>query len=439
MTQILSEDEAYRRSGLDANGDPVHHIYIDNDGDTYFSATTVLDTLEDAEKEKHLQRWRDENDGENGTEHHTDLLKYSQLRGTLCHANAQEKYVDGQIWGKEEEMAETELQNFGEFKGEDAYKKCQTDIEWFVEEIQSMLDPQIEEVLFVEQYCYHTNPNYAGQVDFVYRDTDGDVVVCDLKTSKHVSYSYYLQSIAYANVIEEELGEEVGKIQIARANPDKQDSELHTVNTDEMLITATDVIEDEYGGHTVLLDAPFKAKSDIKDLNWDLFHQSWNDEHEQWEITVTNKDGSVTVDLACNLLADNWAVGVPHKIRDEVSQLPSVEEDDLDFGSINNTYQSMKDQTITEFFKLAEDINSRKPFTFPEDILQQNAGKFPSNVVIDTFDFIEEHKANLGDKHPQNILAAALIINGADKHKVTKELETTDDLEQTVVLYQNKL
>ena len=431
--KILSEENAVRRSAIDCNGNVKHHVYVDEDGEAYFSATTVLGNWSNEEKEAKLQSWREKNNGENGTEHHEDLLRYSQLRGTLCHAKAQEKYSDEQIWGEEEDMAKQELKSFGEFKGQDAYEKYEEDVDWFVDEIHNLLDSEIDEVLFIEEYCYHSNPDYAGQVDLVYRNQSGEVVVCDLKTSKHVSYSYYLQSNAYAKVIEEELDETVSKLQIARANPDEKTSELHTIDRDAMSIRATEVFEDEYG-YRVAIESPYIAKQDIKGLDWNLFHQDWNSDKNKWTLTVKNKNNTVTIDLAFSRLSKRgWTVSVPESIKQELRN--HVESEDLILDKIRNPYSNYGEQLTQQFYELAKQENKNKPLKFVEDIIQEHRSEFSDEVVDEALSYIEEHKGNLGDIDPRESCSAILSLCGAEKNTI-QEVFSPQEMERIKSLYE---
>lgn len=491
ITQVISdEDKVFRRSGLLSNGDPVHHVYVDQNNNTYFSATTILDLWSSEEKEKKLQEWRDQNNGEDGTEHHEDILKYTQLRGTLFHAYAQEEITDRDIWGDEEERAVQELQQFGEFYGMDAYERTQKEKEYFVETVKQLLNPYtkeyieleltnagfneqiiqnilsditldenknnkqhtlniiknhlqetgmpdniinskieeidlkedrgVDEFLYVEEYVFNADPSYAGQVDLVYRDTEGDIVVCDLKTSKHVSYSYFLQTNAYANVIEKELDEQVDKLEICRVYPNLHSEntyERKTIDKTNMAITLNKVIDTDYG-KKICLNSPFEAKNDIQDLNWDLFHQGWEETEEMWSITVKNKEGAITPDLAMHkLIQKDWSVGYNDNIVNTLLQLDYISEEDINFEKAyqSNIYNNFGDQLTTEFNNLAEQYEKNRPIKFPEDILKEHSQSFNNHKLQQTLQFIENNKTQLGDYHPHNIITAIGLLYNLDK------------------------
>lgn len=435
-TQLVSEgDDFYRRSALDSNDEPIHHIYVDDDENTYFSATTILNLWSDEEKKQKLQEWREKYNGEDGKEHHSDLLRFAQLQGTLLHAEVQEPYSEEQIWGKEEDMAEQELKNFGEFKGRDAWELYKDNREWFVPTVQEMIDEEIDEVLFVEDYCFHGEPAYAGQVDFVYRNKDGEVVVLDFKTSKQVGYTYLLQTNAYARVIEDALEEPVDKLQVARANPEHEDSELFSIDRDEMAIELCELVETEYG-MKICLDAPYEAKDVIKNgLDWDLHHQSWNPDKKMWTIAIRNKNGTVTFDYAMyELNNQGWTVSIPDGLIETIIFTTDVEEDEINLNSFDDGFDSWGDQLGAEFDSLATQMNDKRPLTFPEDILESKAEKFDESVVEDSLAFINEHTGTLGDKHPHEILSAILVMNGSDIDTVKKVFEP-EELQNNIELY----
>lgn len=431
----MPEKNALRRSAIDSNGNVKHHVYVDTNGKSYFSATTVLDNYENKAKKEAINKWRKENDGTNGTDHHEDLLKYSQLRGTLCHARAQEKYSEDEIWGEEEDMALDELKQFGEIDEQDAYEKYKQDVEWFIDEIHKMLDAEIDEVLYIEEYCYHENPDYAGQVDLVYRNIEGDLVVCDLKTSKQVSYSYYLQGNAYAKVIEEEIGEPVDKIQVARANPDNKTSELRSIDRSGYPIKATEIFEDEYG-YRVAIDSPYIAKTDIDDLDWELYHQKWDNSRNKWTFTVKNKNDVATIDILFKRLSNryDWCVHIPDDIKNNIIDVAG--ENNVHFHRVSSQYEDYGDQLTSEFYELAEEEIENKPLKFPEDLIEENRDEFDSDVVENAQTYIQDHIGQLGDKDPRESCSAILLEFGACRETINKVFDP-DRIDEIHSLYFN--
>jgi hypothetical protein len=427
-----NSNKLYRRSGLTSDGEVVHHIYVDETANTYVSTTNVLSERSDKEKDERIENWKQQNNGENGTEHHEDLLKYSQLRGTLLHYEAQKKYTEADLWGIEEEQAKQELQEFGEFKGEDAWERYQREKSYFVDEIHSMLDPEIDELIAVEAYCYHRDPSYAGQVDLVYRNTDDEVVVCDLKTSKQMDYSYLLQTNAYARIVENAIDEKVAKLQVARANPDISNANLHTQDRTDCAITFSELIQTEYG-YKILVDSPYEAKQAIKNLDWDLHHQSWNTENKKWTIAITNRDDLITFDFArIHLQEQNWSVQYEEGVLDQIFKKTTVSPEDVSIDK--SELQTYGEHLSAEFDALTQSFE-QKPFTFPEDIIQDYASDLLDEAVTDSLEFIETHKGSLGDRHPYTISGAVLVVSGVCIDTVTELLNNPQNLSETVSQY----
>jgi len=418
ITQVASDDELCRRSGITEDGEVLHHIYVDQHDNKYFSATTILDLFESDNGKDGLKNWREENDGTGDTEHHERILEYAQLRGTLCHAKAQEKYVDEQIWDEEEDRALQQLQEFGEYYGEDAFERYQRQVEWFVDEVHSMLDPLLDEVLYVENYCFNSEPSYAGQVDFVYRNTDGEIVVCDLKTSKHCSYKYFLQTNAYARVIEQELGETVDKLQICRAYPNEKDSDLHTVNRDEMVITVEKLIQTDEGVK-MCLDSPFEAKETIKNAGGPIINSTWNADEECWTIPLQNDNETVVCDLAIHEITDaGWTVNIPSYIKNGIKK--QVPTNEVSF-KYENPYKNRGEQLTEEFNTLAKQITEKRPVYFPEELLNTQSFPFDKQYIQKSIELITDNIGQFGDVHPHEVCAAALITIGVSENIVYTE------------------
>lgn len=234
-------------------------------------------------------------------------------------------------------------------------------------------------------------------------------------------------------MIEHELDETVSKLQIARANPDEETSELHTIDRSSMSITATDVFEDEYG-YRVAIESPFIAKQDIKQLDWNLFHQNWNSDKNKWTLTVTNKNNSVTIDLAFSRLAKKgWTVSIPNNIKQELIEI--VGSDELQLDAISNPYSDYGDQLTQQFYDLAREESQNKPLLFAEDILEQNRGEFDEIVVDDALSYIEQHKGNLGDIDPRESCSAILSICGANKNRI-QEVFSPEEMNRIQKLYE---
>lgn len=230
------------RDELTIDGESVR-LY-DIDGELYPSMSTVAGHHHNPELEKILQNWKEKYDGSDGVAHYKDIKHLKACRGTIAHALTLDEFYDGELWGEEEETAVDRLKNFQEYRKSyidheqypwnpdeiQFFEDGENPIEWAErtsEEIKDMLLndvlTHVDEPIAVERYLYSEELGIAGQVDFVYRHVNGDIVVCDIKTSKHVSEKYMIQSAGYAGGFEEQYGETVDRLQIARACPESYD------------------------------------------------------------------------------------------------------------------------------------------------------------------------------------------------------------------------
>lgn len=404
-TKISDSDDLFRRQAILADGSVSTHIYEDEDGNNYGNATSILNLWEDEEKERKIQQWKENNDGENGTEHHSTILRFSQLRGTYLHAKAQQKYSGRDLWGEEEKRAEEELKNFGDYEGRDAYELVQEYSDWFVDEVHDILDERLDEVLYTEQYVYSSNPKFAGQVDLVYRDVEGDVVVCDLKTSKLISYSHLMQSNAYASVFDEVLDEPVSKIEVIQASPERKTSEVKTLERGEHPIVAESVVDTEYG-LKVSVSSPYEAKSDINSLEWDKHKQTWHDETETW---VFNPE---MVGYALYQLTNmGWSVDYRDGLKQEIVDKCGLKPDNVNLDNPSNPHDDFRGKLLSEFQSLVDTFNEQnRPFTFPEEIIENKSDDIDSEVVENAIDLITENRDKLGEYHPNAIAAGAVCM-----------------------------
>lgn len=386
---LIPEEDAIRRIGIDKNGEIQNHVYVDDDGVLYSSVTTVLDDRKDKEKEENLQEWKDKNDGEDGTDHYEDLTEFYQDRGTLCHTKVQEKYSDRKMWDKEHDRILDKWENYdGTIMNEDPYEKLHNDVQKFVIEIHNLIDDKISEVLFVEEFCYDKDINVAGQVDMVYKNKDGDIVVLDFKTSRFVSYPYYLQSNTYANSVESEIGEEVDKLQIARYNPEHNDEgELVTINRDGASIKVTDVFFDEYGPR-VAIESPYEAKKIINDLDWNRFKPIWEDNGDEegyWTLPLKTKiplrKQNIKSDLY-NIKENN----ISDELENDIDNIIKLDDKDQ---MVDELYDLISDKDIPEHIEsmIRDTLNRKEVFVLKEALNNiSNRG-----WVVNVPDNIEEH------------------------------------------------
>lgn len=93
-----------------------------------------------------------------------------------------------------------------------------------------------EETEFVEKFVHHptretrygTVGTYAGQADLVYVDENGDLVMCDVKTSDEIHEAYFSQLMAYKKALEYH-GYDIDRCEILRVDPVTQSCELKRV------------------------------------------------------------------------------------------------------------------------------------------------------------------------------------------------------------------
>lgn len=213
----------------------------DVDGELYPSMTTVVGEYEDPESKEILENWKAKYHGDGDTPHWEDLRELKALRGTIAHAKTLTELIETEIWGDEEERAKEHIDNFAEYRHEyldtDEYpwnpaevpffEAGETPRDWVDRTVPQIKDnllehtlSDVDEVIGVEQYLYSKEHGLVGQVDLIYRDPQGRVIVCDVKTSKGVYPKHKLQSTGYALCYEELFDETVDVLKIARASPE---------------------------------------------------------------------------------------------------------------------------------------------------------------------------------------------------------------------------
>jgi hypothetical protein len=80
------------------------------------------------------------------------------------------------------------------------------------------------EVVELEKKIFSKKHNYAGTLDLVLKDKQGNLVLADIKTSNHISFDYTLQLNAYKYAYEEETKQKIAKGLIIRLP--KKDSKI---------------------------------------------------------------------------------------------------------------------------------------------------------------------------------------------------------------------
>lgn len=253
------------------------------------SVTTILKTRE--EDKSNLHSWQDRNDGEGDNAHHEHLFWYKRHRGTLAHFHALQTLDPDLEWSADEAGSLYELghvdeledadehpevhdatprevlysvlksqdavESWGEFydryepyHSRDYYSEAlldqkDRDVDYFIDAFERVCDKlgiTQERVIAVEQYLFEEEYGYAGQVDLVYEDPDGDVVVADLKTSSGCYSKHKLQGAAYAKAIERDDDidvDEVDRLEVIRIHPDSGQFAVHTDDPNHAMHVST--------------------------------------------------------------------------------------------------------------------------------------------------------------------------------------------------------
>jgi hypothetical protein len=200
------------------------------DGSNWFpSVSTVLDTMDTPAQ---LRRY----------EQNTSAQKqrwtqfYTQHRGTLIHYELLAGLVDDEFWGDDEQTSEDALKgrvecpNTGMTGDQETWEQFQADRAWAVDTWKTYIEPiygvDPETTIDVEVFVRNEEQCYAGQFDLL-RVDDGDVVLCDLKTSKRVYDKHLLQLVAYAHAVDIV----VDRLDVIRLNPDGQTWEVSRSDT----------------------------------------------------------------------------------------------------------------------------------------------------------------------------------------------------------------
>jgi hypothetical protein len=267
------------------------------------SVTTVLKARND--DKSHLYDWQDRNDGVGNNADHEHLFWYSRHIGTLGHWYALKNLDPSLEWSADEEQSERELfrqfadevsgesprevlysvlrgdkdkaggtvQSWGEFydkyppyKNGQYYQnalvdQAERDVQFFVDAQQRLWDKlgvDREAIISVEQFLFNDEWGYGGQVDLVYEDPRGNVVVADLKSSSGCYDKHQIQGAAYAKAIElcDDVDvDEVDRLEVHRTHP----------RTGQMVVHTHKDAPDQQGVHST------KYWSDSYDELWSQF------------------------------------------------------------------------------------------------------------------------------------------------------------------------
>jgi len=128
---------------------------------------------------------------------------------------------------------------FNPYAGHDYYsgeilQQADADISFFREgqkRLWSKLNITADDIIAVEQFLFNEEFNYAGQVDLVYEDSDGNVVVADLKSSSGCYDKHQMQGAAYGKAIEMADNvdvDSVDRLEVHRVHPRSGQMAVHT-------------------------------------------------------------------------------------------------------------------------------------------------------------------------------------------------------------------
>lgn len=206
----MSKDELTRYTTED------FRVYTDNDELWLPSVSTVLDELPTP---KGLKIWKERNDGENGNPHWEDILNYKASRGTMIHYELLNQYAPEDIYGENEASSTEQLKTSGEWS---RYERELPFAKKAWKEISETRGISKDSVLKVECFVTNTNLGYAGQFDLLYVDSNGNLVLSDLKTSKRVYDKHKMQLVAY----ERALNLDPDILEVIRIHPDSKSWEV---------------------------------------------------------------------------------------------------------------------------------------------------------------------------------------------------------------------
>jgi len=128
---------------------------------------------------------------------------------------------------------------YGAYYGHDHYSdglldKIERDIQFFVsaqQNLWSQLGVTEDSIISAEQYLHEEQTGYAGQVDLVYEDPNGYIVVADLKSSSGCYDKHQIQGAAYAKAIERSddvAVDTVDRLEVHRTHPRTGQVVAHT-------------------------------------------------------------------------------------------------------------------------------------------------------------------------------------------------------------------
>ena len=94
------------------------------------------------------------------------------------------------------------------------------------------------EPIEIEKKLYCKKYNYAGSLDLVVKDKEGNLVLIDIKTSNQISFDYYLQLNAYWFAYEEETKQKISKALVVRLPKSDKKVDVQEIPLNKKLLNA---------------------------------------------------------------------------------------------------------------------------------------------------------------------------------------------------------
>lgn len=121
-----------------------------------------------------------------------------------------------------------------DYYSKELVKQAKRDVEFFhdaQERLWSKLGIDQESIIAVEKFLFNEEFKYAGQVDMVYKDPNGHIVVADLKSSSGCYDKHQMQGAAYGKAIEladDVPVDHVDRLEVHRTHPRSGQMAVHT-------------------------------------------------------------------------------------------------------------------------------------------------------------------------------------------------------------------
>lgn len=161
-------------------------------------------------------------------------------QGTLSHYELLNPLADEELWSNDEQSSKDALNSHQEY-----WDRYQDNLEWLEETwelVKTLQGIGPDSTLAVEHFVANFEVGYAGQLDLLYVDPDGEIVLADIKTSKDVYDKYLYQAVAY----EHALDVTIDRHEILRMCPDQR---IWEISRSDEWIENTDDLWEEFKGY----------------------------------------------------------------------------------------------------------------------------------------------------------------------------------------------